>query len=251
MTILESGVHILIFPFPAQGHMIPLLDLTHHLATRGLTITILVTPKNQSFLTSLLSLHPQIKTLVLPFPPHPSIPSHIENFKDLPPKSISTFFRAFGDLHDPLLAWFKNHPSPPVAIVFDFFSGWTHRLASQLGIKSIVFSPSGAMALSVVYSLWRHLPSHDDDQTAVVSFDEIPNCPKFQWWQLSPLYRSYVKEDPTGEFIKDSFHGNMESWGLVINTFCELERDHLDHVMKVMGHDRVWAVGPLLPPDPS
>ncbi|KAJ0830731.1 hypothetical protein HanPSC8_Chr15g0658771 [Helianthus annuus] len=66
--------HILVFPYPAQGHMLALLDLTHHLATNGLTITILVTPKNLPILSPLLSSSPNIQTLVLPFPPHPTLP---------------------------------------------------------------------------------------------------------------------------------------------------------------------------------
>jgi len=131
MTILPTETHILIFPFPAQGHMIPLLDLTHKLATHGLTITILITPKNLPFLNPLLSLHPSIKTLVLHFPTHSSIPSGVENVKDMPsnPVHIITMIRILAELRDPLLRWFKSHPSPPVAIISYMFLGWTNHLA--------------------------------------------------------------------------------------------------------------------------
>ncbi|KAK9934901.1 hypothetical protein M0R45_022030 [Rubus argutus] len=71
--------HILVYPYPAQGHMLPLLDLTNQLALGGLTITIVVTPKNLPMLTPLLSTHPSIQTLVLPFPAHPKIPPGVEN----------------------------------------------------------------------------------------------------------------------------------------------------------------------------
>ncbi|XVF08880.1 hypothetical protein REPUB_Repub07fG0042400 [Reevesia pubescens] len=181
MEILSRNGHVLVFPFPAQGHLIPLLDLTHHLAaTTDLTITILVTPKNLHFLTQLLSSHPHIQTLVLPFPPHPSIHPDVENVKDIPQHCLTSFIHNLGQLYHPLLSWFESHPSPPSVIVSDMFLGWTQRLASRLGVKRIVFSPSGAMALSVLYSLWMDLPKLDDpnDQTAVVSFDKIPNSPK-------------------------------------------------------------------------
>ncbi|KAK1387381.1 hypothetical protein POM88_015559 [Heracleum sosnowskyi] len=58
MSLPGKGVHILVFPFPAQGHMLPLLDLTHQLLLHGLTITILITPKNKPILDPLLSTHP-------------------------------------------------------------------------------------------------------------------------------------------------------------------------------------------------
>ncbi|KAL2482785.1 UDP-glycosyltransferase 89B2-like [Forsythia ovata] len=69
----ESGAHILIFPYPAQGHMIPLLDFTRQLATAGLTITILVTPKNLPLLNPLLSKHPPSTPSfsLFPSPCHP------------------------------------------------------------------------------------------------------------------------------------------------------------------------------------
>lgn len=131
------------------------------------------------------------------------------------------------------------------------FLGWTHQLANELGIRRVEFSPSGASALSVIYWLWRHLPKRDDpnDESQVVSFPEIPNSPKYPWWQLSTVFRSYVEGDPVSEFIKQGFRGNLESWGLVVNSFTELEQVYLEYLRKDLGHDRVWAVGPLLPPD--
>ncbi|KAK9277942.1 hypothetical protein L1049_027499 [Liquidambar formosana] len=134
MTIAGSGTHILVIPFPAQGHLIPLLDLTHQLATRGLTITILVTPKNLPLLNPLLSQHPSIKTLVFPFPAHPSIPAGVENAKDLPAGYFRAMMNTLGELYNPLLHWFQSHPSPPVAIVSDMFLGWTHHLACHVGV---------------------------------------------------------------------------------------------------------------------
>lgn len=247
----STGAHILVFPYPAQGHMIPLLHLTRQLSASGLTITILVTPKNLTFLDPLLSLHPSIKTLILPFPSHPSIPSGVENVRDLPASGFRSMMQALGQLYDPLLHWFQNHPSPPVAILSDFFLGWTHRLACQLGIRRFVFSPSGAMALSVIYYLWRYQPKleNPEDSKSPISFTKIPSSPIYPWWQLSPIYRSYVEGDPVSDFIKDGFLGNIASWGLVINSFTELERVYFNYLKEELGHDRVWGVGPVLPPD--
>ncbi|KAF5956118.1 hypothetical protein HYC85_008974 [Camellia sinensis] len=250
MTTKGDSTHVLVFPYPAQGHIMPLLDLTHILASRGLTITILVTPKNLSLLTPLLSKQPSIHTLVLPFPAHPSLPHGVENAKDMPFVGIRAIIHALGELYNPLLEWFQNHPSPPVIIVSDFLLGWTHHLACQLGIRRFMFSPSSAVFLSVFDSMWRYQPKRDDpnDEKALIKFPRVPNCPIYPWWQLPVTYRSYVEGDPVSEFIKDGFLSNMASWGLVVNSFNELERVYLDHLMEILGHDRVWAVGPLLPP---
>ncbi|KAK2977533.1 hypothetical protein RJ640_018175 [Escallonia rubra] len=249
MKAAENGVHVLMFPYPAQGHLIPLLDLTHQLVIRNVTATILVTPENLPILNPLLSHHPSIRTLVLPFPTNPSIPSGIENVQSLPPDGFRTMIPTLGELYNTIFEWFRNHASPPVAIISDMFLGWTHHLACRLGIRRIMFTPCGAMGMSVIYSLWRELPKRDDpnDENEPVAFPNIPTSPVFPWWQLSPIYRSYVEGDPVSEFIKDGFHANMASWGLMLNSFNEMERVYLDHLMAELGHDRVWAVGPLLP----
>ncbi|KAM7280473.1 hypothetical protein ACFE04_007607 [Oxalis oulophora] len=246
--------HILIFPYPAQGHMIPLLDLTHKLSlTKNLTITILITPKNLPLLTPLLNSSPSIQTLILPLPPHPSLPLGVENAKDCPVNlAFTALSLALADLYHPIIDWFKSHPSPPTAIISDFFLGWTEGLARALGVKRIIFSPSGALALSLVFSLWRDLPIPEEgDEDGVVPFNGVPNSPVFRFSQVSTLYRMYLAGDPTGDFIKEGFRSTMESWGLIINTFRDLENDYLDHLIGLYGENRVWAVGPILPDSSS
>ncbi|XP_057767136.1 UDP-glycosyltransferase 89B2 [Salvia miltiorrhiza] len=243
--------HVLVFPFPAQGHMIPLLDFTAQIAAAGLSVTVVVTPKNLPSLDRVLAAHPaSITALVLPFPPHPALPAAAENLSQLPPDAFRFVLRALGDLRDPLLRWFRSHPSPPAAIISDLFLGWTHHLARQLGIRRYVFCPCGALAASIINSLWCEMPTrrnrHDDDEAT--EFPRIPNSPFYPWWQLSPLYRSYAEGDPVLEFIKDSFRANALSDGLILNTFLELEGVYLDYLAKELGHDRIWPIGPLLPP---
>ncbi|KAL2935449.1 UDP-glycosyltransferase 89B2 [Bienertia sinuspersici] len=245
-----KSTHILIVPYPAQGHIIPILDLTHHLLSSGkFHITIVITPKNLSILSPLISLFSSIVTpLIIPFPSTPGIPEGKEDTKDLPPSSFRLMMHAFAKLEDPIRQWFESQSEPPVAIISDMFLGWTHRFATKMGVKRVVFSPSGCMALSVIYSLWKGMPK--GDQNGGIVFSDVPNCPKYPWEQLSPLYRSYVEGDADSELIKDGFWADMDSWGLVINSFNELEGVYLDHLMSCFGYnDRVWAVGPLISPN--
>ncbi|KAM7268680.1 hypothetical protein ACFE04_010846 [Oxalis oulophora] len=239
-TTTTTNTHILVFPYPAQGHMLPLLDLTHHLAIKGnLTVTVLVTPKNLHLLNPLLSsisTHPSIiETLLLPFPSTShcfSIPPGVENSQDLP--GLDGFFEM------------QTHPSPPVAIISDIFLGWTHDLARELGIQRFVFSPVGALTIAIYNTLWVDLPEPSLDQEHVLSFTKLGH--EFPWKHVSPIYRKYVKGDPIGEVVKSSFIGNMKSWGLILNTFNYFDQDYLNPLKKELGHDRVWTVGPLISP---
>lgn len=153
---------------------------------------------------------------------------------------------------DPIVQWFKSHPSPPVAIVSDFFLGWTIELANHLGIRHVMFSPSGALGYSIFSMLWRDASeinalNGDGDENFLLSFADIPNSPQLPWWQLSLLWRIYKKGEPNFEAFRKGMVANMSSWGIMFNTFEGLEGVYIDHMKKQMGHDRVWAVGPLLP----
>ncbi|KAB1224937.1 UDP-glycosyltransferase 89A2 [Morella rubra] len=236
--------HILVFPYPAQGHMLPLLDLTHQLSLRGLSITILVTPKNLPTLTPLLSAQPSIQTLVLPFPPNPNIPQGVENVKDLGFGGNLPIMVALRDLYDPILQWFRSHPSPPVAIISDFFLGWTLKLAHQLGIPRIAFYSSGAFLATVLEYLWRNAPTFPHDQP-VVHLPDLPRSPSLKQEHLPSVFRVFKESNPEKEFLRDGMLANTSSWGCIFNSFSELEGEYLDHLKRVMGHPRVYAVGPL------
>ncbi|MCL7034981.1 hypothetical protein MKW94_013115 [Papaver nudicaule] len=214
-SMTPAGAHILIFPYPAQGHMLPILDFAHQLSLHDFTITIVVTPKNLPSLNPLLTKSPSIKTLVLPFPGHPSIPQGIENAQDLSPELIPTMMLTMTKLHDPLLRWFKSHPSPPVAIISDFFLGWTYHLACELNIPRIVFSTSCAMSLSIIDLLHTGIPNIKDDP---ICFHQVPNSPTFPRWHVPSVDLFTEKKTEVVPHI----HANVDSWGVVFNSFTEL-----------------------------
>ncbi|KAK3039767.1 hypothetical protein RJ639_027080 [Escallonia herrerae] len=238
-----KGIHILVFPYPAQGHMLALLDLSHQLALHGLTITILVTPKNLPILSPLLATHPSIQTLVFSFPSYPSLPPGVENVKDIGNHGNVSIINALGELHDPIIQWFKSHPNPPVALLSDFFLGWTQHLANQINIPRIAFFSSGAFLTSVLGHLWDDIQSFRS--LTMANFPDLPRSPSFTAEQLPSVFRHYKESEPSWNFVKDGMIANNFSWGCVINTFDDLEGEHMEYLKKKVGHGRVFGVGPL------
>ncbi|KAK8486335.1 hypothetical protein V6N13_076653 [Hibiscus sabdariffa] len=239
-----SGTHILVFPYPAQGHMLSLLDLTHQLALRGLTITILVTPKILPFLSPLLSSHPSsITPLVFPFPSHPLIPPGVEHVKDLGNSGNIPLMAALAKLHDPLFHWFNSHSNPPVAIISDFFLGWTQQLAARLQIPRIVFFCVSTLLVSIFDYLWSNVEKVKSLKE--VEFGHLPDSPIFKNEHLPSLFKCYKQSDPDSEFVKDGGIANLKSWACVLNTFDALEAVYVQCLRTHLGHDRVFTVGPL------
>ncbi|KAK7328176.1 hypothetical protein VNO77_22274 [Canavalia gladiata] len=238
-------VHVLIFPYPAQGHILALLDLTHHLALRGLTITIIITPKNLHLFKPLLSTHPNtIHTLILPFLSHPNIPPGAENLSEVGNTGNYPFINALSKLQPQIIQWFTTHPNPPVALLSDFFLGWTHQLASRLAIPRLPFYGVGAFFTTVITRCWQNLQFLQNSQ-GVIEFPEIPGTPSFKREHLSSVFLRYRESDADSEFVRESFISNAASWGVVFNTFSALEGPSLDHIRAELGHPRVFGVGPL------
>lgn len=236
--------HLLAFPHPAQGHMLPMLDLIHQLALHGLTITIVITPKNLPTLNPLLSQHPSsIQTLVLPFPSHPALPPGVENVRDIGNHGNIPIINALSKLHDPIATWFGSHLSPPVAILSDFFLGWTLNLANRLRIPRVTFYSSGAFLTSISNYCWLNVESVHS--MPVVTFTDLPRSPSFTREQLPSIFRHYKKTDPDWELVRDGMRANTKSWGCVFNTFEALEGAYLDHLRRNLDNPRIWGVGPL------
>ncbi|KAI3820917.1 hypothetical protein L1987_08471 [Smallanthus sonchifolius] len=238
-----NNTHLLLYPCPGYGHVNPSLELTHHLLRRGLTITVIISATDLPLLDPLLSSYPSSLHKLLFHDPQIN-PSSTQ---PLISKILST-----QQLFNPIVKWFKSQPSPPVAIISDFFLGWTTDLASHLGIQRVMFSTSGALGSSIFHALWRDIPEINDantdkDESFLISFPEIPNSPEFPWWHLPPASRIYKKGDQYFESFRMTMLANIKSWGIVYNTFEGLEGVYIDHMKKQMGHNRVWAVGPLLP----
>uniref|UniRef100_A0A0C9QPQ6 Glycosyltransferase n=1 Tax=Wollemia nobilis TaxID=56998 RepID=A0A0C9QPQ6_9CONI len=265
MPISARRAHLVLFPFPGQGHMIPLLDLGHALASRGLAITVLITEQNESLLDPLLTRAASegllVRPLIFPLPPAQGLPSSSGNMAQLPLHLIPLFMSSFQQLEHPLEQWWHEQHErsndkdeddgafgPPVCIISDFFLGWTQETAAKLGIPRVVFYPSGAFAVSIVSSLWQHMPQQGvDSDDGEVHIPNLPHPLTLRKFQISSLVKLYKKSDPVSESIRNGMLLNVQSWGSVMNTFDDLEGPYINHLEKLSGRP-VWSVGPLLPP---
>ncbi|MBA0669839.1 hypothetical protein Goklo_024179, partial [Gossypium klotzschianum] len=149
---------------------------------------------------------------------------------------------ALGKLEDPLVNWFNSLSDPPVAIVSDFFLGWTQRLATRLQIPRITFFSSGAFVASISDSVWNNVEKMQC--LSELEFAHLPGSPTFKEQHLPFLFKHYKRSDPDWEFIKDGILANTKSWGCVLNSFDALEPAFIQRLKTYVGHDRVFTVGP-------
>nr|VDD05973.1 unnamed protein product [Brassica oleracea] len=107
-------LHFVLFPFMAQGHMIPMVDIARLLAQRGVTITIVTTPHNASRFKNVLNRAIQsglpINVEQVKFPSQePGSPQGHENV-DLLDSSVplASFFTEINMLEEPVEKLFER-----------------------------------------------------------------------------------------------------------------------------------------------
>uniref|UniRef100_A0A0E0MHM1 Glycosyltransferase N-terminal domain-containing protein n=1 Tax=Oryza punctata TaxID=4537 RepID=A0A0E0MHM1_ORYPU len=238
--------HVLVVPFPAQGHMIAHLDLAALLATRGeLSVTVAVTAGNAPLLEPLLAACPSIGVATLAFPSSPLLPPGCgENTRDLPWHLFWMFVPALAALRAPLLAWCKAQPQRRrvTAIVSDLFTGWTRPLADELGATHVTFSPGSAFFVAMAPPTW-HPPMPQCSADADADADEAA---------AAALLFPHVADDPKPgdeayEEIRQILLWSLENKCIVVNSFAALEAAYWASPLaaRVSSRSRVLSVGPL------
>ncbi|XP_070664183.1 UDP-glycosyltransferase 92A1-like isoform X2 [Malus domestica] len=250
----EIKEHIVMFPFMAQGHIIPFLALAQQLEQKkGCTITLINTPLNIKKLSSSLPPNTTIRLLEIPFKSSDhGLPSDAENTNSLSYHLILKLFQAslslkpcFRNLMHGLVHE-RNGLRRPVCMITDIFFGWTIEIAHEFGMSHAVFSTVGGFGMACYYSLCLHLP-HLKAKSGEYEFTlpDFPEAKKFHISQLSESLKLSNGTDPFSVFVHKAFNECMKTDGMVINTVEELDKTGLMYLRKIFKLP-VWAVGPLL-----
>ncbi|KAJ6826856.1 uncharacterized protein M6B38_369460 [Iris pallida] len=250
--------HIVMFPFMAQGHIIPFLALAKLIAQRhpALTVTLLNTPLNIQSLQSSNVLHPSnVHLKSLPYRGTDfGLPPGAENTDSLPLPSIIRIFDSSESLQPHLVRFLseltrENNGQPPLLIIADVFLGWTVDVARSLGVPHASFTTCGAFGTAAYMSLWLHLP-HVAAPPGSREFN-VPGFPeafKLQTDQMSSYMRAADGSDPWSRFFRRQITRSLRSDAIVCNTVEEVETEGLRLLRRNAGGGlRVFPVGPLLP----
>ncbi|OWM69220.1 UDP-glycosyltransferase 92A1 [Punica granatum] len=262
----EAAENIVIFPFMAQGHIIPFLALALHIEktakrnNKSFTINFVSTPLNIRSLRSSLPPSSSIRLLEIPFSASDAdsrLPPGAENTDVLPYHLIihlleaSTSLRpAFRALLLGLIAELGGRK--PLCVIADIFFGWTADVARELGVFHAVFSGASGYGLACYYSAWINLP-HRNRGGPVDDEFELPDFPETSKFHLSQLPLSILEADgtdPWSLFQAKNLPVWVNSNGILFNTVEEFDNIGFRYFVKKLERP-VWAVGPILLPKES
>ncbi|OVA16191.1 UDP-glucuronosyl/UDP-glucosyltransferase [Macleaya cordata] len=259
---LPPPPHVVIFPFMAHGHTIPLLDLSKALSSKSIKVTIITTPSNTcSILPYISNLDSQnINLKQIPFPQVQDIPIGCENTSQLPSLDLFLpFLNATKKLQPSFHQTLKEMSqtgSLPICVISDFFLGWTLDTCRSFDVPRIVFHGMDVLSRAISKTLWVHPPHQiiTASSSTDYEFEEqsltLPGLTlpfTLTCADLPQSLRAPDHNDPFSEFITEVDESDNDSWGVIVNSFVELEHSHVAALESFYKNGaKAWCVGPLL-----
>ncbi|KAK2991552.1 hypothetical protein RJ640_016587 [Escallonia rubra] len=241
--------HVVFFPLMAHGHMIPALDMAKLFASRGVKTTIITTHLNAPVFTKTVErtkhLGMEMGLRVIKFPTvEAGLPEGCESLDQVTSDDlIPNFINALSMLEEQLEQVLQE--CRPNCLVADMFFPWATDVAAKFDIPRLVFHGSSFFALCVTESLRLHKPyknvSSDSEPFVLPDFPHEIKLTKKQ------LYGRETEEAETDftKFLSQVSESYLRSYGVVFNSFYELEPDYADHYRKVLKR-KAWHIGPIL-----
>ncbi|KAJ9555457.1 hypothetical protein OSB04_010071 [Centaurea solstitialis] len=244
-----NRLHFLLVPHIGAGHSIPMMDMAKLLATQpNVTVTIATTPLNAArfgaTLAGAITAGLPVRFLELPFPAaEAGLPEGCETTDKIPSMDlVPNFLAAIGMLQQKLEDRFHLLNPRPNCIISDKYMSWTGDTADKYRIPRIVFDGMSCFNELCCNNLY-----------ASKVFDELPDSEPFVVPGLPDrieLTRSQLPAEfnpssiDTSEFRQRARDAEVRAYGVVINSFEELEREYVNEYKKVRG-GKVWCIGPL------
>ncbi|KAJ4805820.1 Glycosyltransferase [Rhynchospora pubera] len=243
--------HVVLFPFPAQGHNSPFLSLAtrlHHYRP-DLTIALVSTPRHINSIRSSLPSDSRLHFHSLPFcPVDHGLPAGVESTSDLSDAQFITLFKATESLYqafDDFISSLVSNAldSAPLCIVSDFFLGWTVAVARKHKAFHTTFLTMSAFGGAVLFSLRLNQPHRltEKDQFPLPEYPEVII-------DRSQVAQNILASDGTDEgsqFFKRQLMFLDNTNAVLVNTVEEFEQLGVGMLRKTLKFP-IWPIGPPL-----
>ncbi|KAH7855201.1 hypothetical protein Vadar_022297 [Vaccinium darrowii] len=243
----QQQLHVFFFPFMSPGHQIPMLDMARLFAKRGIKTTIVTTPCNLSRFQSIIDrdrqcVNVEIDLHILKFPSDTvGLPHNCENLDSLPSRLMSnSFSRAVMMLQPQSDDLVRQHQ--PDAIISDLNIPWTAQIAEKYSIPRIVFHGTSCFSLCVTDSVSKYKPYEGVSNDWMPFL--VPGLPDRIHITMSQMPGRFFRNLGLQEFFMQFVEAERNTYGVVANTFYEIEPKYIEHYKKIIGK-KIWAVGPV------
>ncbi|XP_028782155.1 UDP-glycosyltransferase 73C4-like [Neltuma alba] len=246
-------LHFVLIPLMAPGHLLPMVDMARLLARRNVKVTLVTTPLNAVRVKATIERENQhcsssspIELQLFQFPSaEAGVPEGCESVDALTSMDVKMkFFKALCKLQRPLEELFETLTSPPpTCIISDRYVPSVASVAKKFQVPRIIFDGTNCFNLLCSHSLCSSkVYEKVSDSEAFV----VPGLPHRIVLKKPQLPRTFNlrKHQEIGDFIDEVRKTEKEAYGVVVNSFQELEADYMKEYEKVT-KQKIWCIGPV------
>lgn len=255
----EKKAHVIVFPYPALGHINPMMQLSRVLVSEGFRITFVCT---QFHCERMLKVRRQVsgeedRDIHLEGLPD-GLPDEFDRLS--PSTDLSRAVDNLGGVFEEFMSRLIHTPACSAAalsmlLISDTFLPWTQGVAAKFLIPRVLFWTQSAAVFTIFINTCRLLdsgfnPFEEDLDTATSLIDFIPGIPALPASHLP--YRTFkpLGSDDRRFLLYDNlaklFEQCKEAVWIIVNSFDSLEGQALQALQSDVGIS-VKLLGPLLP----
>lgn len=247
--------HVVVVPYPAQGHINPLMHLCNHLAAHDVLVTFANSQFNHDRILQSRCASPPAEAQndfidkgnirLVGIPDGLGYDEYVANF-DVP-KQVQSLI----DI-EPLLVKLVEELQPPVTcIIGDVFVISTPAVARRFGIPHVTFWTQSAASYAAHVFItqnhaslkepWEKLRREGTEDERLISC--VPSCPALTYNELPTFLRACDPSDFIFSYLISNFQMAPHNTFILMNSFEELEEESFTFI----NTPNMLSIGPLLP----
>ncbi|KAK7316333.1 hypothetical protein VNO77_35289 [Canavalia gladiata] len=230
---MKSRVHCLVLPYPAQGHINPILQFSKLLEHEGVRITLVTT---RFYFKNLQKVPPSIalETISDGFDNGPSVAESSKAYLD-------SFRQVGSETLAELLEKLESLGAHVDCVIYDAFFPWVLDVAKRFGILGAAFLTQNMAVNSIYYHV------HLGKLEAPLTQDEIslPSLPKLHHEDMPSFFFTYAQDPTLLDLVVAQFSNIHKADWILCNTFHDLDKEIVDWFMKIWPKFR--TIGPNIP----
>ncbi|CAI9780694.1 unnamed protein product [Fraxinus pennsylvanica] len=236
--------HVLAIPYPAQGHVIPLMEVSLWLVKNGVKVTFVNTDFNHNRVVKAFSNSDDIQELVNMV----SIPDGLECWDDrneLGKLTKSIFSVMPGELEALITKINRSENDEISCVVADESMGWAFEVAEKMKLRRAAFWPATAALLGLGFSIPKILDEGIVDSNGrPLKNQMIQLSPKMPAMNSMHFIWTCIGDQATQKIIFDVFVKNKKSVKLADWIICNSSEDLEPGAFSLFPN--ILPIGPLL-----
>uniref|UniRef100_A0A0D6QS53 Glycosyltransferase n=1 Tax=Araucaria cunninghamii TaxID=56994 RepID=A0A0D6QS53_ARACU len=236
--------HVVVLPYPAQGHVNPMMEFSKRLASKNIHVTFVITEASRARM-----LQAQGSVLASPLPDiqfetiSDGLPVDFDRHKDVQ-RVLGLLQTVGGQTFEELIHRLEGEGESVSCIVYDSFLPWVPEIAKKLNIPSAFFWTQSCAVYSIYYHYSQGLEKKENQTGNATDEISIPGLPPLRTSDLP----SFLQPSNTYEFLErlvlDQFNTVSEATWLLGNSFEQLEAGEIKSIESLLP---IRTVGPLVP----